>query len=548
MSLNPETGQNSAQRSIVLVGLMGAGKTAIGRRLAARLGLPFYDADHEIEEAAGITIAEIFARHGEAHFRAGEKRVIQRLLAQGPIVLAPGGGAFMDPETRETILRNALSIWLNPPLPVLVNRVKGRGHRPLLNGHDPAEVLARLSRERHPIYALADIVIHGSEDPPEVTTQTVLAAIAAHIPPRHVDVQLASTRYDVLIGPGLLSRAGALITPVLPQKRCIIITDANVAALHLPILQQSLSDSGIAHQTLTVPPGEASKSLESWAGLVDALLAQKTDRHTTILALGGGVIGDLAGFAAAAALRGLPFIQIPTTLLAQVDSSVGGKTGINSRHGKNLIGAFHQPRRVLADTGILATLPVRELRAGYAEIVKAGLIGDSALYQWCELNAAAMLSGDAALLADAVEFAVTFKARVVGADEREELPTGGRALLNLGHTFAHALEAETGYGGALLHGEAVATGIVLAAKLSHRLGLLPGQESGRIEAHIASTGLPTRIAGLNATNLLGHMAQDKKMRDGRLTFILLRAIGEAFTSRDVSQHDVREILLQGGAL
>ena len=321
-----------------------------------------------------------------------------------------------------------------------------------------------------------------------------------------------------------------------------------LARLHLPELLRSLEHSGIAHAAIIVPPGETSKSLATWSEVVDQLLTQKVDRHTTIVALGGGVVGDLAGYAAAATLRGLPFVQIPTTLLAQVDSSVGGKTGINAKQGKNLIGAFHQPQLVLADIDVLKTLPPRELRAGYAEIVKAGLIADAAFYEWCETHAAAMLAGDAALLAEAVERAVAFKAAVVGDDEREEKPNDGRALLNLGHTFAHALEAETGYTGALLHGEAVATGLVLATELSAKLGLCPQEDPGRIAAHLAAIDLPTRIAGLPADHLLAHMKQDKKMRGGKLTFVLTRGIGQAFTSRDVPEDAVREVLLANGAV
>ncbi len=547
MGLNSEI-LAASDRSIVLVGLMGAGKTAIGKRLAVELGLPFYDADHEIERAAGITIAEIFAKHGEAHFRAGEKRVIQRLLANGRIVLAPGGGAFMDPETRATIRERAISIWLRCPLPILLHRVRGRTHRPLLNSGDPAEILRRLSEERSPFYAQADMIVDGSEDPPDVTTSNVVTALANFHPPRRVAVKLSQNAYDVVIGDGLLSRAGALIAPVLPQPRCVIITDEAVAPLHLATLQNSLSEVGIRHAAVVVPPGEASKSVQTWQKLVETLLAQKVDRHTTIIALGGGVIGDLAGFVAASTLRGLPFIQIPTTLLAQVDSSVGGKTGINSPHGKNLIGAFHQPNMVIADSSVLGSLPARERRAGYAEIVKAGLIADAAFYEWCEAHAGAMLAGDASLQAEAVERAVRFKAQVVGDDERETKPNNGRALLNLGHTFAHALEAETGYGQGILHGEAVATGLVLATHLSAQLGLCAQEDTSRVAAHLHSVGLPTQIAGLPAEHLLAHMKQDKKVRDGRLHFVLTRGTGQAFTSSDVPEDAVRATLLAGGAI
>ena len=545
----PINSENSVhhERSIVLVGLMGAGKTAIGKRLAAQLGLPFYDADHEIERAAGMTIAEIFRTHGEAYFRAGEKRVIERLLAGGRIVLAPGGGAFMDPETRRTIRERATSIWLRCPLPVLLQRVQGRTHRPLLNSGNPAETLARLSAERSPIYAQADIIVDGSEDPLHVTTSNVINALNSYQAPHRVGVQLSQSNYDVLIGPNLLRRAGALLAPVLPQPRCVIITDENVAKLHLPTLQQSLTETGITHSTLTVPPGEPSKTLQTWQYLVESLLEQKVDRYTTIIALGGGVIGDLAGFTAAATLRGLPFVQIPTTLLSQVDSSVGGKTGVNTTRGKNLVGAFHQPLMVIADTATLHTLPQRELRNGYAEIVKSALIGDAAFYDWCEANGTAMLDGGDTLLAEAIARTVRFKASVVAGDERETKPNNGRALLNLGHTFAHALEAETGYGSALLHGEAVATGLVLATHLSAQLNLCPQEDVSRIAAHIAQTGLPPRIAGLNAEHLLAHMKQDKKMRGGKLTFILTKGIGRAFTCNEVPEDAVRATLIANGA-
>jgi shikimate kinase/3-dehydroquinate synthase len=547
MQLNSQI-LNSSDRSIVLVGLMGAGKTAIGKRLAAHLRLPFFDADQEIEKAAGATIAEIFAKHGEAHFRAGEKRVIERLLASGRIVLAPGGGAFMDPETREIIRNHAISVWLRCPLPVLLHRVRGRTHRPLLNTGNPAETLQRLSEQRSPLYAQADIIVDGSEEPPHVPTSNVLSALAAYQAPRRVEVRLSQSNYEVFIGEGLIQRAGAQLAAALPQPRCVIVTDKNVAGLHLSTFQVSLSEVGISHSSIVLPPGEASKSYESWHQLVETFLSQRIDRSTTIIALGGGVIGDLAGFAASATLRGLPFVQIPTTLLAQVDSSVGGKTGINSPHGKNLIGTFHQPIMVIADTGALSTLPVRERRAGYAEIVKAGLIADASLFAWCEANATAMLEGDAALLAEAVEKAVRFKAQVVGDDERETKPNDGRALLNLGHTFAHALEAEVGYGQGLLHGEAVAIGLVLATHLSASLGLCPQEDTSRVAMHLQQVGLPTKIEGLPVERLLEHMKQDKKMRGGRLKFVLTRGIGQAFTSNDVPEDAVRATLLSAGAL
>ena len=537
-------------RTLVLVGLMGAGKTSIGRRLAARLGLPFRDADVEIELAAGCSIPELFDRYGEPDFRAGERRVIRRLLAGDPIVLATGGGAFMDEATRATIREDAVSVWLRCRLPTLVRRVAGRSHRPLLRDGDPAEILAGLMEKRHPTYAEADIVVDCGDEPPDHTTSKLLDALHAWHPPRRLAVRLASSQYDVVVGENLLGRAGALLAPVLPQKRAVVVTDATVAALHLPALLDGLAETGIRAQTVVVAPGEASKSVAGFTHVVESLLDAGVERRTTVIALGGGVVGDLAGFAAAVTLRGLPFVQVPTTLLSQVDSSVGGKTGINTAHGKNLLGAFHQPRMVLADTGVLATLAPRELRAGYAEIAKAGLIGDAAFFAWCEANAPALLAGDRDAQAEAILRACAFKAAVVGDDEREEKSNDGRALLNLGHTFAHALEAEVGYGGALLHGEAVAVGLGLAFRLSARLGHCAVGVAARVAAHLEAVGLPSEPGMLNrrfsAARLVAAMRRDKKMRDGQLHFVLARGVGHAFTSGDVPPEAVLDLLRDEG--
>jgi shikimate kinase / 3-dehydroquinate synthase len=539
-----------AGRSIVLVGLMGAGKTSIGRRLAARLGLPFRDADAEIELAAGCTVPELFARYGERAFRDGERRVIRRLLAGDQMVLAFGGGAFMDPETRTAARAESVSVWLRCPLATLVRRVSGRDHRPLLADGDPAGILQRLIEQRYPIYAEADVTIDCADETPDATTAKVLDALLAWRAPRRLSVVLPSTSYDVVIGDDLLPRAGALLAPVLPQKRAVVITDTTVADLHLPALQRGLAETGVAVQPIIVPPGEASKSLQSYLSVVDQLLEARIERRTTVIALGGGVVGDLAGFAAATVLRGVPFVQIPTTLLSQVDSSVGGKTAVNTPQGKNLVGAFYQPRMVLADTATLDSLPPRELRAGYAEIAKAGLIGDAAFFDWCERHGAGVVGGDRDAQAEAIKRACAFKAAVVGDDEREEKPNDGRALLNLGHTFGHALEAEYGYDGGLLHGEGVAIGMGLAFKLSARLGYCSGADAERVVAHVARVGLPAELTMLNrrisAETLIGHMRRDKKVRDGALNFVLARGIGQAFTAADIPPTVVTELLREEG--
>ena len=541
------------ERPIVLVGLMGAGKTSIGRRLAARLGLPFVDADHEIEAAAGMSVSEIFARFGEAAFRAGERKVIARLLAGPPIVLATGGGAFVDPETRAAIRERALSVWMKVDLPVLVRRVSHRSDRPLLAKGDPAVILAELAARRGPFYAEADVIVACRDEPPEQTTSRVLNAMLGHRPPLGVSVRLGARSYRIAIGPGLLDRAGALAVPVMPRRRAVVIADQAVHALHGARFEAALAATGIEGRTILVPPGEGSKGFPTLTEVIGRMLDGGIDRKTTVFALGGGVIGDLAGFAAAIALRGLPFIQVPTTLLAQVDSSVGGKTGINTEQGKNLVGAFHQPRLVLCDTATLVTLPPRELRAGYAEVMKYGLIDDPEFFAWCEANGATLLAGNAEIQAEAVRRACLAKARVVEGDEREEMAEGGRALLNLGHTFAHALEAEAGYDGrTLLHGEAVGIGMALAFRFSARLGLCEPEDAERVAAHLAACGMAASLRETNrrwpAERLIGHMRKDKKAETGSLTFILVRGIGQAFVSRDVAEDELRAFLAEEGAV
>ena len=363
-----------------------------------------------------------------------------------------------------------------------------------------------------------------------------------------VPVGLGARSYEVRIGAGLVAQAGALIRPYLRRPRVAVITDETVAALHLPALRAALEAEGIAVSALALPPGEATKG---WAGLtraVEWLLDQRVERRDLVMALGGGVIGDLAGFAAAILRRGVRFVQVPTTLLAQVDSSVGGKTGINTRHGKNLVGAFHQPVLVLADIDVLSTLSGRDFLAGYGEVVKYGLLGDAQFFDWLEKNAPDMAAGSPALRAHAVRRSVEMKAGIVGRDETEE---GERALLNLGHTFCHALEAATHYDGArLLHGEGVAIGCALAFDLSARLGLCSQEDPSRVRAHLRAMGMKVDLADIAGdlpgdADLLALMAQDKKVVDGQLRFILARGIGAAFVAEDVPGETVLATLAAG---
>lgn len=342
--------------------------------------------------------------------------------------------------------------------------------------------------------------------------------------------------YDIYVGAGLLARAGDYIASLLARPKVAIVTDETVAGLHLDALKASLGQNGITVSSLSLPAGEGSKSFAMLEKLTDWLLAEKIERDDIIIALGGGVIGDLTGFAAAILRRGVSFVQIPTTLLAQVDSSVGGKTAINAASGKNLIGAFHQPRLVLADTDVLNTLPQRDFLAGYAEVIKYAALGDADFFDWLESNLDGLLARDTALLQEAVARSCSAKAAIVAADEKEK---GQRALLNLGHTFGHAYEALTGYGQDLLHGEGVALGMVMAYELSASLDLCPPEDAARLRRHIAAAGLPVdsfAIAGapFDVAALTEAMAQDKKVRQGVMTFILVTGLGKAFISNDVT--------------
>ncbi len=579
--------QALGHRSIVMVGLMGCGKSSVGRRMAARLGLPFVDVDDEIETSARKSINEIFEDHGEAYFRDGERRVIARLLGNGPQVLATGGGAFINPETRAKIKESGISIWLKADLPVLMKRVGKRDTRPLLRSGDPEATMRNLMAQRYPIYQEADLAIESRDVAHDHIVTDVIEALkqhrallSSHVPPGAqsnskmvanskmvergvsaalvnatqvqvkptavVSVALPGRAYDVLIGPGLVADAGRLIAERLGGVKCAIVTDVNVARHHLDTLEASLRATNALVGTIALPAGEKTKSFAELGPLCEQLLSLGLERGDLVVPFGGGVIGDLAGFAASILRRGVRFVQIPTSLLAQVDSSVGGKTGLNTPQGKNLIGTFHQPSLVLADTNVLTTLPVREMRAGYAEVAKYGLLGDAAFFAYLEANWRGIFGNDAATLAYAIETSVKAKAVIVERDEHE---TGDRALLNLGHTFGHALEAWTGYSNRLLHGEGVAIGMVLAFKLSERQGSCASGTAARVSRHLAAVGLPTRIGDIpggraDADTLFTLMGQDKKVKAGRLTFILARGIGEAFITRDIEPETVKAFLAE----
>ncbi|MEM9044690.1 MAG: 3-dehydroquinate synthase [Pseudomonadota bacterium] len=361
-----------------------------------------------------------------------------------------------------------------------------------------------------------------------------------------VKVGLGERAYEICIGPGLLAGAGRHVAPFLPRPFTVIVTDETVAGLHLAALRSGLLAEGIQSEAIVLPAGEATKSMSKLTFLVERLLELKVERDDLIIAFGGGVIGDLAGFAAAVLRRGVDFIQIPTTLLAQVDSAVGGKTGVNAPLGKNLIGAFHQPKLVLADISVLETLTGREFLAGYGEVMKYGLLGDANFFEWLEKNAPRLRDGDVEARIEAVRHSCQMKADIVARDEKER---GDRALLNLGHTFGHALEAATGYSGRLLHGEGVAIGCGLAFDVSARMGLCAQEAPSRVQAHLAEMGMKRSLSDIpgelpDATGLITLMGQDKKVKQGQLAFILARGIGEAFLTRDADMGAVEAVLTE----
>ena len=523
--------------NIFLVGLMGAGKTTIGRLLARRLDMTFIDSDHEIEARTGATIPWIFEIEGEASFRRREADVIRELTAQNGIVLATGGGAVLNPDSRALLAERGTVIYLRASVSSILQRTAHDKNRPLLQTADPRRKLEDLTAQREPLYReIADMVIDTGRPNVQSMVQTILDQLEADNGAREqanakttmneqacisLNVELGDRSYPIAIGRGLLDDASLLNRHIGGSGKVAIVTNTTVAPLYLDKVAGPLRAAGREVVPIILRDGEEFKNWESLNEVFDALLANKCDRKTTLVALGGGVIGDMTGFAAATYMRGVPFVQIPTTLLAQVDSSVGGKTGINHPLGKNMIGAFYQPRAVIADTATLDTLPDRELSAGLAEVIKHGAILDAAFFDWIEANIGKLVARDHAALAHAIARSCEIKADVVARDEREG---GLRAVLNFGHTFGHAIEAGMGYG-AWLHGEAVGCGMVMAADLSRRLNLIDDAAVDRVRALVKAAGLPVVAPDLGNERWIELMEVDKKNEGGAIKFILLKPLG-----------------------
>ncbi|MBB6133993.1 3-dehydroquinate synthase [Massilia aurea] len=522
--------------NIFLVGLMGAGKTTIGRLLARKLNRRFVDADHEIEARTGATIPWIFEIEGEACFRRREADVIRDLSAQQGLVLATGGGAVLNPASRALLAERGTVIYLRASIGSILQRTAHDKNRPLLQTADPRGKLEQLWTERDPLYReIADLVIDTGRPNVQSMVQTILDQLAAQENARarkhartvmneqaHItlNVELGERSYPIEIGAGLLDDA-ALLARHIGGHKVAIVTNTTVAPLYLEKVAGHLRAAGRDVLEIILPDGEEHKNWQSLNLVYDALLQHKCDRKTTLVALGGGVIGDLTGFAASSYMRGVPFVQIPTTLLAQVDSSVGGKTGINHPLGKNMIGAFYQPRAVIADTATLATLPARELSAGLAEVIKHGAILDADFFDWIEANIKPLIARDRHAIGYAIARSCEIKSDVVRKDEREG---GLRAVLNFGHTFGHAIENGLGYG-AWLHGEAVGCGMVMAADMSARLGLIEPAAVERVRALVRAAGLPAVAPDLGETRWIELMEVDKKNEGGEIRFILLKPLG-----------------------
>lgn len=545
--------------NIILVGFMGAGKSVVGKALSARLGYPMVDTDLIIEQRAGMPIPEIFRRYGEAYFRNLEEEVVAEVAAKRGQIIATGGGVLLREANRSRLRASGILVYLKAHPLAIIERLRGAGllARPLLAGgesQDEQQLLSRITEmltEREPLYAQADVTLETSDRTIEEVVEEIIDLVTKRRI-REVSVSLGARSYRIVIGFGILDQLGPRIISTLGadgvSPNALIVTNPDVDSLWGQSVRQSLHAAGFNVHTAIVPAGEEYKSLAMAGQLYDHCVLAGLDRKSPVIALGGGVIGDLAGFVAATYLRGLPFVQVPTTLLAQVDSSIGGKVAVNHPRAKNLIGAFHQPSLVLADVHTLSTLPRREFCAGMAEVIKHGVIASAEYFDFIEQNTAQIMGQDPAALVQLIAGSCSIKGKVVEMDERE---SRHRMILNFGHTVGHAVEAATGYG-RFLHGEAVAIGMVAAA----RLGSLYFEGSGvaqdpdllpRLEHILHAFNLPVRIPALPLDSLLSAMAMDKKAIAGAINWVLPVRAGEVRIIRGVDPALVRRVLLDLGA-
>ena len=552
MTMNPNLFLQE-KKFIVLTGMMGAGKTTIGSKIASRLGFYFIDSDQEIEDLQQQSVANIFKNKGEKYFRQVEREVVKGILSRDEnIVLSLGGGAFMDDEIRDLIKKCAISVWLYANIDTLLHRTSSKNTRPLLSNVDKRLALADLTIKRNPIYKTADIHMDTGKENYDLITKDLIVKInefsfedraEQKLSREIVSLNLQDKSYDIVIGNGVVGEVGAQINKIKTYSKIIVLTDQNVAKLHLQTLGDQLKKLPVEVKNIIVPAGEKAKSFSNLENVLEQILEIGVDRNSLLIALGGGVVGDLCGFVASILLRGVDFIQMPTTLLAAVDSSVGGKTAINSQFGKNLIGSFYQPKLVLCDLDFLDTLPERDYISGYAEVVKYGFIQDKNFFYYLDKNLQKIKNRNKEVLQKIIVRSCQIKAEIVGLDEREN---NLRAILNFGHTFGHVFETETGYSDQLFHGEAVAIGMVLAAKMSINLNLLDKNLLPVIVDHLQKIGLPTSPKSIkkfwNIDHLVGRLYKDKKVDGKKLTFVLLEDIGKSIIQKNVDEQEFLNVI------
>jgi len=567
-----------AASNIIITGFSGTGKSLVARGVARQLGWDFIDTDNEIVSLAKKPIAEIFSSDGEEKFRELERVVIKRASRHSHRVIATGGGAIVDPQNRSQLAYNGVIVCLEARPETIYQRLfqegsHGSGIRPLLEGDNPLERIRQLKAQRQPYYDDVDLVINTDDlSIDDVAKEVVkgwrLLRFARNDKGKRRNdkgktgnsrgktgrektkagndvaedvacwVETATQTYPIFVGYGLLDILGEKLKKVSSSRVAIVISDGNVSRLYGDRIQEILEDAGFAVNSFVVPPGEESKSINTAIDIYNFLIKKRVERDDILIALGGGMIGDLAGFVAATYLRGIPWVQVPTSLVAMVDASIGGKVAVNHHQGKNLIGAFYQPNFVLADTQTLATLPKRELTSGWAEVVKYGLILDKEFFKFLESNAGRLIKLEQDVVSKAIIRSASLKAQVVSQDEKER---GQRIILNYGHTIAHGLEAATQYSH-FLHGEAVAIGMMGAAKLSQKSGILPPDVVKRQQSLLQNFGLPATFSSTGLAEIAKAMEVDKKTRAKKIRWVLLEDIGETAIRANVPQQDVMAVL------
>ncbi len=523
---------------------MGTGKSEVGRLLARRLGWKFVDTDRRVEAREGASVAQIFARRGESYFREAEARVVAKVVMERDTVIASGGGVVLRPDNMLRLRRHGWIVSLTAPVEVILSRLGEGEGRPLLKAAsgtarrvDLRQTVTRLLSERRPLYRDADLILDISATTPARAVEAIVAFLGRR-ERQVIPVRIDDRAYSIYVGDGIL--------PLLPADLGTLEAGTHTAILsHRPLLRvtgrklaKTLAAWGFDPLVLEVPAGERAKSLAVAAQLFARLARARFDRNCTVVALGGGVVGDVGGFVAASYMRGVRLVQIPTTLLAMVDSSIGGKTGVNHAGVKNLVGAFHQPAEVLADVRLLSTLPARELRSGMAEVIKTAVIGDPSLFEYLERELESVLGREPRALVEVITHCAAYKARIVELDERERRQ---RMVLNYGHTIGHAVEAAAGLS-RVTHGEAVAIGMALEARIAQQLGLAAADIVRRQNELLRRTGLPVGLPRINTHTLWRAMALDKKVRNGKVRFPLLKGIGEVMLEQEVPETLLREVL------